>query len=120
MATQNQNPNAENQHQQNKDFTQENPNAESAHTPQSGKRGLEQNDHTYEGENDVTHSPQKTGQPQNQNTANDSSRDQSKAETGQPKAGYNQAEHDQTPETNPKNANASDPRESKEPKKGNL
>lgn len=92
---------------------------------QSGKRGLEQNDHTYEGENDVTHAPEKTGDPKSQNkTSQDDLRGPSKftdeSKDKGAKAGYNQAEHDKTPEANAKNVNASDPRQSDEPRKGNL
>jgi|GEM_PF-6769988 len=92
-------------------------------------RGLEQNDHTYEGENDVTHAPKRTGEPGENDAKNESSA--SPGQTGnksegsqnpsnQPRAGYNQAEHDQSKEKDADETNDSDPRTSKEPGKGNL
>ncbi len=139
MATQNQNPQNENQPNQNpQDQNSQNPNPAnqgSAQSPSSqpgGKnestgsekqdRGLEQNDHTYEGENDVTHSPEKTGQPEKQGSSEGSVQSEfapeSSSQTSQ--AGYAQQQHDKTPEQNAKNTNASDPKKSEEPRTGNL
>lgn len=139
MATENQNPNQSpnqnsslnqnaegNLNQSQNKPSQTSPQNESVRSDK-GQRGLEQNDHTYEGENDVTHAPKRTGEPQNQDSSSDTFRGQSKfsqeaaeKQSHGTKAGYAQNEHDKTPEANAKNANSSDPRESKDPNKGTL
>lgn len=123
---QNQNPNQNTNPEQNRS-SQASPQNESLRSEKQD-RGLEQNDHTYEGENDVTHAPKRTGEPQDESSSSGTFRGQSNAssqhaadkQSEQPKAGYAQGEHDKTPEQNPKSANASDPRESDEPQKGSL